>query len=325
MLTLRVRSPLTQLSVLGMGGALAFTACSDGTSRSSGLGPLPTGFGGFGGIVAAQPAGSAAVGVQRAGSGGDVNTPPPSCQNVPKGQVPLIDDFEDGNTAAAQEVYREGFWGTVHDETAGELLPLGEFAPEAGGREGSRYDAHVKASGYSEWGALISTTLTYLWEDVHCPYNASAFAGLRFYVKGSGRVRVALAIPATQHKEFGGACDPDKGQICYDIHSTFVTLAAEWTLYEVPWSAFRQRGFGTPAEFRPDEVVIVQFAFDNDVLPVELWLDDLSFWNGVSTPLTTGTGGSGGTGGGNAAGDSAGGVSGVSEGGAGGVAGEATP
>jgi len=355
MFTLRVRSSLAPLTLLSLSCALAFVACSGKQSSSSDLGPLPTGFGGFGGFVNAQPAGSAGIGVSRAGSGGDTNTPAPSCQNVPKGRVALIDDFEDGNTAAAQELYREGFWGTVHDETTGELLPLGEFAPEAGGREGSRYGAHVKASGYSEWGALISTTLTYLWEDVHCPYNASAFAGLRFYAKGSGRVRVGLPVPATQHKEFGGACDPEKGQICYDVHSAFVTLAPEWTLYELPWSDFRQRGFGTPAEFRPDQIVIVQFSFDNDVLPVEIWLDDLSFWDGVSTPTTMGTGGTGsggtggtgsggtggtgsggtggiaGTAGNSAAGDSAGGASGASsanEAGAGGVAGfagEATP
>jgi hypothetical protein len=242
------------------------------------------------------------------------------CQAVPKGQIAKIDDFEDGNTAVFAELGREGFWGLGHDDTSGVALPAGEFMPAEGGVNGSRLAAHVSASGYSDWGALFSTGLTYLSDGVRCAYDASNFAGLRFYVHGSGRLRVSMAIPATQDKEFGGACDADKGMICYDTHSADLLLSPEWKLYEMPWSHFLQRGFGTPAAFRPDQVLTVQFNLDTAALPVELWLDDVSFWDGIPTPL--GTGGAGGNG---AGGNGAGGNGALAGAGDGGVPGDGTP
>lgn len=322
MLTLRTRSLIARLSSVGLTVLLALSACGDSKSATNDPGPLPNVFGGWGGAVVAQLAGGASN--ASAGKGGEMTTLVQSCQSVPKGQVAKIDDFEDGDTAAFPEPGREGFWGVVHDNTTGIVVPAGEFAPEAGGVNGSQLAAHVKASGYSEWGALFSTTLTYLSDGVHCAYNASSFAGLRFFVHGSGRLRVSLAIPATQDKEFGGACDADKGMVCYDTHSTYLTLSPQWTLYELPWSRFVQRGFGTPAPFRPDQILVVQFNFDTGDLPVELWVDDVSFWDGTPTPPTSGTGGSG-TGGNGTVGEGGDHAISSSGAGAGGVAGDGAP
>jgi len=307
MVMFATRSLFARLSVLGLALMLALGACDDSQSKvTNDPGPLPNAFGGWGGAVIAQPAAGAGQG-SRAGSGGEMTMLAMSCQAVPKGQVAKIDDFEDGDTAAFPEQGREGFWGTVHDDTTGMMLPAGEFMPQDGGVNGSRLAAHVSASGYSDWGALFSTTLSYLSDGVRCAYNASSFAGLRFYVHGSGRLRVSMAIPATQSNEFGGACDANKGMICYDTHSTFVTLSSEWRLYEMPWSQFVQRGFGTAAVFRPDQILVVQFNFDSADLPVELWLDDVSFWDGIPTPVSSG--GAGGNGAGGAtAGNGAGGA-----------------
>jgi len=323
MVMLQTHSHFVRLWSLGLAITLVLGACGDTKSATRDPGPLPNAFGGWGGAVIAQPAAAAGLG-PRAGSGGEMTMLAASCQDVPKGQVAKIDDFEDGNTAVFPEPGREGFWGLVHDETTGALLPAGEFAPEAAGVNGSLAAAHVSASGYSEWGALFSTTLSYLSDGVRCAYNASNFAGLRFYVRGSGRLRVSLAIPATQSNEFGGACDPDKGMICYDTHSIFLFLSADWKLYEVPWSQFVQRGFGTLAAFRPDQILVAQFNFDSADLPVELWLDDVSFWDGIPTPVSNGAAGAGGNGsaGGSSAGTSSGGSGGASGGnGGGGVAG----
>jgi len=322
MLTLRTRRFFARLSLLGSSVGLALTACGDSQSGVAPLGPLPNTFGGFGGAIVAQPAGGAPT-LPSAGTGGEMPALTPSCQNVPPGRVAKIDDFEDRNTAVFPESGREGFWGVVHDNTAGVVFPAGEFAPDASGLNGS-LGAHVKASGYSDWGALLSTTLSYLAGGVRCAYNASAFAGLRFYAHGSGRVRVSLAIPATQDKEFGGACDSDKDMICYDTHSKFVVLSPEWTLYELPWSLFLQRGFGTPAPFRPDQVLVVQFALDTPELPVELWVDEVSFWDGTPTPLNTGGNGAGGN---SAGGNGDGGDHAISSSGAGagGAAGDGAP
>ena len=97
----------------------------------------------------------------------------------------------------------------------------------------------------------------------------------------------------------------------------------------MPWSQFVQRGFGTAAVFRPDQILVVQFNFDSADLPVELWLDDVSFWDGIPTPVSSGGAGGNGAGGatagngaggataGNGAGGATGGNGGLSSGGAG--------
>jgi hypothetical protein len=255
-----------------------------------------------------------------------MTTLPSACLNVTRGRVARIDDFEDGDSVALPEPGREGYWFTVHDTTTGSITPDTDFIPEPGGANGTLHAAHVHASGYSEWGALFAVSLTYLSEGVHCPYNAASFAGVRFYLRGSGTIRAALVTPATQDKEYGGACDPDVGMVCYDTHTTSLTLTDDWTLYELPWSVFIQRGFGTPAALHEEAMMAVQFAFDSPNLPVDFWLDELSFWDGRVTPVSSGEGGAGGAGGA----DSAGGASGngdveANAAGAGGTLGDPAP
>jgi hypothetical protein len=210
------------------------------------------------------------------------------CKNVPPGQIAELDDFEDGDSAALPEGNRQGFWGLIHDDTAGTVMPSGDFVSELGGAHGTAHAAHVKASGYSNWGAAFEVILNYLSEGVHCPYNASTFKGVRFYAKGSGITRVTLTTPEIQDKEYGGTCDPDKGMICYDGHGTYLSLPASWTLVELPWARFAQKGWGTPATFRPDAVMALQFSFETGNLPVEMWVDEVSFWDGVVTPPSVG-------------------------------------
>jgi hypothetical protein len=329
-----LRSRYAALFLIALGSALSLAACgSDQPSPGNDPGPLPTGFGGAGGALPAIPSGGAGPSAAGSGHAGETTGPPPACLDVAKGQVALIDDFEDGNSVALPETGREGYWFTVDDGTQGTLVPAMEFVPVPGGANGTQLAAHVQASGYSEWGALFEVSLTYLSDGVHCPYNASSFAGVRFYLRGSGVIRVALVTPPTQDKEYGGTCDPNAGMVCYDTHTTTLVLKSEWTLYELPWSLFKQRGFGAPVVLQPDSVMAVQFAFDTPQLPIDFWLDEVSFWDGKITPPTTdGTAGAGGEGGGAGQGTTggaagAGGDEGVAhpEGGAGGTAGDSAP
>ena len=331
MQTFRIRSGGAALALLGL--ALSPAACSsDQAPGNDGPGALPTGFGGTGGAIAATPSGGAGAGAGSGGAqGGNTSALANVCMNVAKGQVAALDDFEDGNSLAIAESGREGYWYTVHDMTTGTIVPDSQFTPVPGGANGSRLAAHVQASGYSDWGALFDLELTYLSDGVHCPYNATNFAGLRFYVRGTGRIRVALVIPATQDKEYGGTCDPAAGMTCYDSHTTqALLLSDQWTLYELPWVAFQQRGFGTPASFDPGTIMHVQFAFDTPELPIDFWLDEVSFWDGKATsPTSNGEGGAGGatstTDEGGAGGASGDGSVGPSEAGMGGAAGQSEP
>ncbi|MEO6602312.1 MAG: hypothetical protein ABIQ16_20695, partial [Polyangiaceae bacterium] len=228
MFTLPTRSRCATLALLGFGCSLALAACGS-DKAGTGPGSLPTGFGGVGGAITATPTGGA--GANSGGTAGEMTTAPNVCLDVAKGQVARLDDFEDGDSVALPEAGREGYWFTVHDTTMGSIVPDTDFVPEPGGANGTKLAAHVRASGYSEWGALFEVGLTYLSDGVHCPYNAAGFAGVRFYLRGAGTIRVALVTPLTQDKEFGGTCDPMAGMICYDTHTTSVVLNDEWTLY----------------------------------------------------------------------------------------------
>jgi hypothetical protein len=273
-------------------------------------------FGGTGGVIDAKPtAGQSGGGSggtsSSAGSGGAL---PDVCANVPRGTVALIDNFNDGDSVAAYEIDREAYWFTVHDDTPGMLVPAGEFVPAAGGPDAS-FAAHLSAEGFTDWGAAFVANLSHK-QATRCPYNASAFAGLRFVAKGRGTVRAQLSMPGVVDKEYGGFCDTEKGEICYDLHGTFISLTEEYRVYEVPWSQFVQRAYGKQVPFDAATIYALQFSFETPDLPVDFWLDDVAFWDGV--PHGTGSGGAGGEGGG-AGGQAAGGQGGVGEAGDGGT------
>lgn len=321
--TSRLVSSLLVCALVGFGPALACSG-NDAKPRTT-VTPAP--FGGSGPIVM-QPEVVVGEGGQplaqagRGGQGGGTDAPPPVCNDVPPSTRALLDDFEDGDHAFASEAGREGYWYTIDDKSAGGIVkPKDELVPEPGGVGASRLAAHVVASGFTEWGAALSSTLTHKGE-VRCPYDASGFAGVRFLARGSGRVRFVVIAPATVDKQYGGTCDPAAGQVCFDSHGTFITLTDDWRLYEVPWAALTQRDFGTPAELLPSSIMGVQFSFEVGDLPTDFWLDDIALWDGVSTPPSSdGDGGAGGEGGGGGADAAAGGAGdGSSAGGAGGAA-----
>jgi hypothetical protein len=205
----------------------------------------------------------------------------------------LIDDFEDGDSVAVPEADREAYWFTIHDDSAGMIEPDTNFLPVRPGAHGSALAAHITASGYSVWGAGFSANISHFAGGIRCPYNASRFSGLRFYARGSGAVRVELLIPEIVDQLYGGKCDPGAGQTCYDTHGVWITLTPDWKPYSFTWSQFMQRGFGTVAAFRPDAIMTVEFAFEQDQLPADAWFDDVSWEDGSALP-ETGAGGEGG-------------------------------
>jgi hypothetical protein len=281
--------------------ALLVVACGgsshDGVTGSGGI------FGGSGGVPEAVPlAGRAGEGGSAGIAGSEAGGAPVSnaCDGTPPGTKALLDDFNDGDSVAVFEQNREAYWFTMHDESVGSIDPLNQFVPMPGGLAGS-LAAHVVAQGYTTWGAGFVANISHK-EAIRCPYNASKFAGLRFAAHGTGTMRVQLSMPATVDKEYGGTCDPAKGEVCYDIHGTFVTLQSDYRVFELPWSDFQQRNFGTVVDFDSKLISAVQFTFSPDELPIDLWLDDVAFWDGVPTPQ----GGSSGAGGASGAGGTAG-------------------
>jgi hypothetical protein len=293
------------LAVL-VGTALA-SACSDGQPPSSNPSPIPSGGGsaGTGGIVEPTPV----AGTSDAGQSGG-GSPPDACLTTPPGQLALIDDFDDGDSIAAYEPERDAYWFTIVDDTDGRLEPEGAFVPVAGAYRGTK-GAHLKASGFSDWGAALAANLSHE-SALRCPFNASGFAGLRFVARGSGRIRLQLGMPEVIDKEFGGKCDESAGQVCYDHHGLFITLQSEFKVYEVSWDQLSQRGFGAPVKFNPKTIMSLYFSMEREDLPVDMWIDQVELWDGTPSP-GDGSGGAGG-----ASGSDGGGASGSDGGGAGG-------
>lgn len=292
----RLVSPALVCSLLGF---VAACSSSDASTPSS-----PPDLSPFGGTAAVGGSGTSGGGGQGGGGGsvagtpsaGSGGAPPDVCVAVPQGKLALLDDFEDGDSVARAEAQREAYWFTVHDDSAGSIEPEGMLLPQPPGKDSSSYAMHVVASGYTTWGASVSLSLSYVAADVRCPYNAAGFKGIRFEAKGHGHFRVGVPIRETVDKEYGGSCDPDKGMICYDQHTAPVTLGEAWQSYEIPWSELVQRGWGTPAELRPDAIQGLQLTFDPDSLPIDVWLDNVELWDGVTKPVaaSNGEGGQGG-------------------------------
>ncbi|HVY31098.1 MAG TPA: hypothetical protein VHB79_31295 [Polyangiaceae bacterium] len=240
-------------------------------------------FGGTGGGTSSVPlagkAGSASGGAGgTAGSMAAID----ECASTPPGKLALIDNFDDGNSIAAFEPGREAYWFTIHDESPGTIEPPKDFVGSPDGYLGTA-SAHVRASGFTTWGAALVSNISYK-QTLRCPYNASAFQGLSFVARGGGRVRVQVIMPGVTDKEYGGTCDPDKGQVCYDNHGVEIDLTPEFKTYELSWSSFQQRGYGTQVPFDPKTIFALQFAMEPVNLPVDLWVDELQFWDGVRPP-----------------------------------------
>lgn len=276
-------------SALLLAAGLAQACAGDGDKPSA---SLPEGgiFGGSGGVAAvpATPTPGAMAGVSAGGSTGV-----DACQGTPRGMLGLIDDFDDGDNVAAFEPAREAYWFTINDGSPGTMEPKGEFLPVADGYRGT-HSAHVTMSGYTVWGAALMANISYK-AAVRCPYDASAFAGLRFVARGTGRVRVVLQVPGVVSSEYGGTCDEQAGQVCYDNHGVFVELGPQYQTYELPWVSFRQRGFGASLPFDPKTIFALQFSVELVDLPADLWVDQVEFWDG--TPSVDGGGGGAGAGG----------------------------
>lgn len=256
------RAPLMGLAALWvLGGALGCEPKPDASP-----GPV---FGGRGSPPGAQPLPS---------NVNDSVLRGPCSPAAPPGETILIDDFEDGDNRPFKEFQREGYWYSAADTTPGEIFPkpntfAAEALPESETAPQNRMAAHLVANGYSDWGVVWGTSLRWVDAGVKCPFNGTKFAGVKFRAKGTGRVRVNFGIPETIPKEYDGTC----AERCYDTHSRVVMLTPEWETYEVPWAQLQQWGWGTQARFDPARLLSLQFAVDGKNLPVDFWLDDVTF------------------------------------------------
>jgi poly(3-hydroxybutyrate) depolymerase len=182
------------------------------------------------------------------------------------GEEPVIADFDDGTFSVLPNEGRDGYWYSYDDGTGGTFTMNIESGV-----------AHITSSGWTDWGCGIECSVVpFISSSVLCSYDASVYAGVRFKAKGTGRIRINAATVSNVSIEEGGTCD--RGYNCYDRPLTAVTLTDEWQMFELPFCAMKEEGWGgKPAPVDPSEFAALHFALYAGQ-DVDFWLDDLAFY-----------------------------------------------
>ncbi len=187
------------------------------------------------------------------------------------GGSPLIDDFEDNDTRIAPLEHRAGFWSSTSDGTGKQWPPMGgvlQLSRIPGGRGASQFGIHLRGSKFSKWGVLLSADLS-----ARRCYDASAYAGIAFWIRGKGHLEFGPKMTQIAPEEYGGSCTHD----CYDGHRITVALSSDWQEVRVPWALLKQKGFGQPVPFDPHSLLSLEFLVLPEQTPYDYWIDDVRF------------------------------------------------
>jgi hypothetical protein len=249
----------------------------------AGMPVAEAGSGGSSGNVA--HAGEAGSGGSLGGGAGSAGMPPTAGSGgAPTGEQ--IDDFEDQDEFILRVSSRNGPWYVFSDGTATGTLGKLTIAPLTGADvrpSGTSTAAlHLTATGFTVWGAGVGADMVNQMAK-KAPYDVSAYRGIRFYAKiASGATpTVKVLLPNIYSDVDGGKCvESSTGTMrCGDhLFKSVSGLKTTWAMYEVLFSELAPQGFGLPqpATFDPTGVYSVQFTQAN-TLPVDLWLDDVTF------------------------------------------------
>jgi hypothetical protein len=191
-----------------------------------------------------------------------------------------------------------GYWSAYNDGTGTEVPATGTAAGVVGGRGGASDCAmHTTGTGFTNWGGGVSANLNAV-PGQACVFDASAFSGVRVWVKGTSTgsqgdafapknnvVRVNLVTTDTRSAaEPGGACMPDSGAgQCSDHRGQYCPLSADWTQCDVPFATLNQRGFGAVSPFNPSHLLAINFEDElatssASTLSWDVWVDDITFY-----------------------------------------------
>ena len=258
------------LSLPGCGSKeVAPELANGGASNAAGA----TGISGEGGSEAVASAGAAG-----AGAAGEFEPPEPAaCAPASaRDASPLIDDFEDGDGTLEQPSNRSGHWYANNDGT-GTQTPVSDpggssFTLDAPGSPDSpQYALHTVGSGFTSWGAFVSSDLN-LQPGLLCPYDAASFSGVRFNFKGSGAVRVEFGLGATTPAPYGGRCEAER---CSD-YGFDISPSDDWTEVRVPFESARLPDWASPVPWDASDLVRLSFWVETG--DFDFWIDDISFY-----------------------------------------------
>ena len=264
-------------SVLLIASAGVLAACNeddDGTQDTPEV-TAASGAGGEAGAAGSTPGGSSGT----AGSTGSTNF---EC-TVRAGDAndPVIDDLATDDFLVPHNGDRTGEWYSFSDGTAEVAV---SHVP---GSDGENYAIHIEGGPFESWGAGFGLTLNQPDADgaasngLACAYDASAYTGISFSVKGSGTFRITVQSMDVVPPSGGGTCE----STCYDAHTKRLEATGDWQQIVVPFRTLEQRGFGTPLDLDLANLRSIQFEV-NSPSAINLTIDDISFVVGDLDPCS---------------------------------------
>lgn len=189
---------------------------------------------------------------------------------VARGNEPLIEDWEQQDSAVSKVDGRSGSWLTFDDGTSKQnVASASQLSPSriAGGR--SRHGLHLSGGKFSEWGVSFGTDLA-----TGACYDASAYDGIEFWAKGRVALYVGVQVIDVQSPKFGGFCE---GSDCYNSHRKRVDLSATWQRHTVRWSELSQLNSDGRRPLDTKRIRFLEFTILPEDTPFDVWLDDVSF------------------------------------------------
>jgi hypothetical protein len=247
-------------------------------------GATATGGGGSGGSTASVGGGGgtdaagASVGGSstEAGSGGGGGGP--FVCGKAAGAAPLIDDFEDSNTAVTELDGRSGIWENFDDSSlTGSYVPR---APTALQGRNASVGYCVAVSGYSVWGANLVANLA----APKCGYDASAYQGVCFWAKGSlsggGPLVFAVGTDDTVPEASGGKCTANCNAHYQLKLSGDSALADQYKEYCVEWAGLAPPTITQPKPLDAKAIVQLEWKFPAGAgvsTDGEICIDDVRF------------------------------------------------
>jgi len=283
----------------GAGGSPTTTGGSPaipqaGSTTTPGTGGTPTTTtGGTPGTGTAGTPGTGMAGTPATGTGGGgaltVCPSPPAAGTVAEAS---IDDLEDKDNALLKVGGRTGFWYTYLDTLGSTIIP----APD------KTKTMPIKATGtdcHGGMGCMLVTGMTGMQDDEAgkypyagigfdfsnamkpCPYNASAYTGIKFWAKGDAQIRLKINVASTTSADGGGTCTPMAGPPkvdCNDGHGVDLILTPTWTEQKVAFADLLQAGWGVVGSFDKTALLSLQIQFPPGQPSFTANFDDLAFY-----------------------------------------------
>lgn len=240
-----------------------------GGTGSTGKAGAATGTGGVNAAGNQGTAGATGGGAPLGGMGGM----PLNCPGaVANRNEPLIDNFDDGDPGLPMPPLggRVGGWFVVNDGTTGATQvppndPSRPPRPVSPGFDGKGYALATNGKGFLDWGAGLGMTFSNGPSMKPCAYDASVHTGIRFRAVGAitgpdPYLHVHIVTTDVADREHSGNCDATVEK-CYDNFNYDAILdgAGKWQEFMVPFSDFKQGGWGTPRKFYANHLLNLEF------------------------------------------------------------------